>query len=244
MWLFTSASALRVFVCVCPSGAISDNTLIIPFTSFSSLSLPSPSIPLSPQPFFPLCWSHHLLMPHFLSSSSLLIPAPYQRLLPSVSLPGGRPCGRGGLCGAGHPEQPVPVERGVLGGHLLTRHDTVRGHQERRGNGPGQRGIRHGGRPQGEVPAENCEWRVRVRVRVRVWVRVWVWDPSWILGCCPDFSCCTFPCSNQWHCLPSLLWLASWSGLLWLVSGSRQQSPFTWFDRGCAGLAARCASCW
>lgn len=73
----------------------------------------------------------------------------------SLLSPGGRPCGRGGLRGEGHPEQPVPPERGVLGPHLPARHDTVRGHQGRRGPGPGQRGAGDGGHPQGEAPPED-----------------------------------------------------------------------------------------
>lgn len=77
----------------------------------------------------------------------------------SLSSPGGRPRGRGGLRGEGHPEQPVPPERGVLGPQLPTRHDTVWGHQGRRGPGPGQRGTGDGGHPQGEAPAEDGGWR-------------------------------------------------------------------------------------
>lgn len=69
--------------------------------------------------------------------------------------PGGRPCGRGGLRGAGHPEQSVPVECGVRRCHLPTCHNTVWGHQGGRGPWPGQRGLGHGGRPQGEAPAED-----------------------------------------------------------------------------------------
>lgn len=84
-----------------------------------------------------------------------LIPTSY---LLYVSLsPGRRSCGRGGLRGAWHPEQSVHAERGVQWRHLPTCHDTVWGHQGWCRPGSGQRGFGHGGRPQGEAPAEDRE---------------------------------------------------------------------------------------
>ena len=49
----------------------------------------------------------------------------------------------------------MPVERGVPGPHLPSRHNTVWGHQGRRGSRSGQGGPGDGRCPQREAPAED-----------------------------------------------------------------------------------------
>ncbi len=129
--------------------------MLIILLTFSPPFLPHfRSLPLSPQSSLLPFGSHNPWLPHFLS----LRPPP---LSPSPIPPassGGCPCRCGGLHREGHPEQPVPAERRVLGCHLPTRHNTVWWHQGRRGPRSGEGGLGHGGCSQGEAPAEDGKW--------------------------------------------------------------------------------------
>ena len=149
--VYLSAS-WRISVCMhlCLA-TISSNILIIPFTFFPSLSFLSHYL-------LNLFCSLFDLTIHYCPISCL---PPHPLSLPSLSTPassGGCPCGRGGLHCEGHPEHPVPVERGVPGPHLPSRHNTVWGHQGRRGSRSGQGGPGDGRCPQREAPAEDGKW--------------------------------------------------------------------------------------
>lgn len=145
-----------VFMRIC-LGVISDSILIILFTFLPPSPLLLSSIIFSIFFFFPLLQFHHLLPPHFFFSP-LIFPSQSFVSITLSAFPGGRPCWRRRLRGAGHSEQPVPVECGVPWCHLPTCHTTVWGHQGRRWPWSGQRGLGHGGRPQGEAPAEDGMW--------------------------------------------------------------------------------------